>query len=106
VNNELRLNTFIDKQVYCLSGGQKRRLSISIAMLGESDLVVLDEPTAGLDPTSRRELWDLLKKTKYNRKILMSTHYMDEAEYLGDRIAIIDQGQIQCCGSIKYLRHK
>jgi len=64
VNSELRLNTFIDKQVYCLSGGQKRRLSISIAMLGESDLVVLDEPTAGLDPTSRRELWDLLKKTK------------------------------------------
>jgi len=77
---ELRLHTFLDKQASNLSGGQQRRLAIAVALLGNCDFVVLDEPTAGLDPTSRRELWDLLKKTKYNRKILMSTHYMDEAE--------------------------
>jgi len=76
----LRLQSFINKQAENLSGGQKRRLAISISLIGDCEFVVLDEPTAGLDPTSRRELWDLLKKTKFNRKILMSTHYMDEAE--------------------------
>lgn len=62
------------KQADKLSGGQKRRLSIAISLIGNCEFVVLDEPTAGLDPTSRRELWDLLKKMKYNRKLLMSTH--------------------------------
>jgi len=61
---ELRLHTFIHKQACNLSGGQQRRLAIAVALLGKCDFVVLDEPTAGLDPTSRRELWDLLKKTK------------------------------------------
>mmetsp|Transcript_115750 Transcript_115750/g.248738 ORF Transcript_115750/g.248738 Transcript_115750/m.248738 type:complete len:180 (-) Transcript_115750:3232-3771(-) len=64
VNTQLRLHTFMDKQACNLSGGQKRRLSIAVALMGSSEFVVLDEPTAGLDPTSRRELWDLLKKTK------------------------------------------
>lgn len=74
VDKDLRLNTFMEKQAENLSGGQKRRLAISISLIGKCELVVLDEPTAGLDPTSKRELWDLLKKTKFGRKILMSTH--------------------------------
>jgi len=77
INNivqELRLFTFLDNQVCNLSGGQQRRVAVAIALLGKCDYVVLDEPTAGLDPTSRRELWDILKKIKFNRKVLMATH--------------------------------
>jgi len=68
--------------------------------------VILDEPTAGLDPTSRRKLWELLKKVKLGKSIIMSTHYMDEAEFLGDRIAIIHEGNVKCVGSSQFLRDK
>jgi len=70
----LNLTNFIDKLAINLSGGQKRRLSIALALLGDSDIVILDEPTAGLDPTSRRKLWELLKKVKLGKSIIMSTH--------------------------------
>uniref|UniRef100_A0A673C9K9 Zgc:172302 n=1 Tax=Sphaeramia orbicularis TaxID=375764 RepID=A0A673C9K9_9TELE len=93
------------EQTKNLSGGMKRKLSVAIAFVGGSKVVVLDEPTAGVDPYSRRGIWDLLLKyRKGNRTIILSTHYMDEAELLGDRIAIISQGRLCCCGSPLFLK--
>ncbi|KRZ97063.1 Retinal-specific ATP-binding cassette transporter [Trichinella sp. T8] len=87
-----------------LSGGMKRKLSIAIAFLGSSKTVILDEPTAGVDPYSRRSIWDLLLKCKKDRTIILSTHFFDEAELLGDRIAIICAGKLKCCGSPVFLK--
>ncbi len=78
-----------------LSGGQKQRLAVATALVGSPDLVFLDEPTTGLDPASRRELWEIIKSFKReNKTVLLTTHYMDEAEQLCDRVAIFDQGKI------------
>uniref|UniRef100_A0A669E0V5 ATP binding cassette subfamily A member 7 n=1 Tax=Oreochromis niloticus TaxID=8128 RepID=A0A669E0V5_ORENI len=88
---------------YVISGMQ-RKLSVAIAFVGGSKVVVLDEPTAGVDPYSRRGIWDLLLKYRKDRTIILSTHYMDEAELLGDRIAIISQGKLCCCGSPLFLK--
>jgi len=89
-----------------LSGGMKRKLSIGIALGGGSQLVVLDEPTAGVDAKSRREIWTLLSEQRKNRAILLSTHFMDEAELLSDRIAFIAAGELTAMGTaIKLKRH-
>jgi ATP-binding cassette subfamily A (ABC1) protein 3 len=72
-----------------LSGGQKRKLQLCIALLGDSKLVLLDEPTSGMDPTARRETWDIIKQVKQEKIIILTTHYMDEAEILADRVAIL-----------------
>lgn len=87
-----------------LSGGMKRKLSLGIAFLGGSRLVVLDEPTSGLDPYSRRMVWELLRAMKQGRVTVLSTHYMDEADILGDRIAILHEGSLRCCGSPHFLK--
>ncbi|KAK3577511.1 hypothetical protein CHS0354_026468 [Potamilus streckersoni] len=92
-------------QVDCLSGGMQRKLSVAIAFVGGSRTVILDEPTAGVDPYARRAIWDLLIKYKSGRTILLSTHHMDEADFLGDRIAIISNGQLKCCGSPLFLKN-
>eukprot|EP00094_Tigriopus_californicus_P002639 TCALIF_02551-PA protein Name:"Similar to Abca7 ATP-binding cassette sub-family A member 7 (Rattus norvegicus)" AED:0.06 eAED:0.06 QI:3223/1/1/1/0.88/0.92/28/283/1389 len=89
-----------------LSGGMQRKLSIASAFVGGSKVVVLDEPTAGVDPYSRRAIWDLLIKYKENRTIILTTHFMDEADLLGDRIAIINNGKLICFGSSLFLRAK
>jgi len=89
-----------------LSGGQQRKVSVGIAMLGDSKVVLLDEPTSGMDPTARRRLWDLLKNNKDDKIIILTTHYMEEADILGDRIAIMANGDAQCCGSSMYLKKK
>ena len=81
-----------DQQAHTLSGGQKRKLSVAISMIGNSKIVILDEPTSGMDTTSRRRLWDMLKKNKRDKIIIMTTHYMDEADILGDRICIMSEG--------------
>ncbi|KAJ8408338.1 hypothetical protein AAFF_G00257520 [Aldrovandia affinis] len=92
------------EQTRNLSGGMQRKLSVAIAFVGGSKVVVLDEPTAGVDPYSRRGIWDLLLKYRKDRTIILSTHYMDEADLLGDRVAIISQGKLCCCGSPLFLK--
>lgn len=84
----------------------KRKLSVCVALCGNSKVVILDEPTAGMDPAARRALWDLLQLEKKNRTMLLSTHFMDEADLLGDRIAIMAGGTLQCCGSSFFLKKK
>ncbi|XP_034550567.1 uncharacterized protein abca12 [Notolabrus celidotus] len=94
------------KRVGTLSGGMKRKLSISIAFIGGSRLVVLDEPTTGVDPCSRRAIWDIVIQHKKQRTIIMSTHHLDEAEVLSDRITFLEKGGLKCCGSPFHLKDK
>ncbi|XP_071584028.1 phospholipid-transporting ATPase ABCA7 [Heliangelus exortis] len=89
-----------------LSAGMQRRLSVAIAFVGGSRVIILDEPTAGVDPYSRRRIWELLLKYRRGRTIILSTHYMDEAELLGNRTAIISQGRLCCCGTPLFLKAK
>nr|XP_012612232.2 ATP-binding cassette sub-family A member 12 [Microcebus murinus] len=92
------------KRVGTLSGGMKRKLSISIALIGGSRVVILDEPSTGVDPCSRRSIWDVICKNKTARTIILSTHHLDEAEVLSDRIAFLEHGGLRCCGSPFYLK--
>uniref|UniRef100_A0A4W5PCT7 ATP-binding cassette sub-family A member 2 n=1 Tax=Hucho hucho TaxID=62062 RepID=A0A4W5PCT7_9TELE len=101
---DLELNNKRHSLVQTLSGGMKRKLSVAIAFVGGSRAVILDEPTAGVDPYARRAIWDLILKYKQGRTILLSTHHMDEADLLGDRIAIISHGKLKCCGSPLFLK--
>ena len=75
-------------------------------MIGDSKIIMLDEPTSGMDTTARRRLWDMLKKRKQGKIIVLTTHYMDEADILGDRIAIMTEGQIECIGSSLFLKER
>ena len=87
-----------------LSGGQKQRLALACALVGNPELLFLDEPTTGLDPQSRRQLWDLIEVFKSDgRSILLTTHYMDEAERLCDRVAIVDHGRVIALGTPREL---
>lgn len=94
------------KQAGRLSGGNRRKLSVAIAICGNSRLVLLDEPTAGMDLSARRSLWDMLKNYRSNRIIILITHYMDEADVLGDRIGIMAKGKIRCLGSSLFLKNR
>ncbi|NXR15534.1 ABCA3 protein, partial [Semnornis frantzii] len=133
INHILRILNLEDKRrslTKALSGGMKRKLSIGIALIGGSKassrwgspsaflpgastgplsgepVVMLDEPTSGMDPASRRATWDLLQQQRSHRTILLTTHFMDEADLLGDRIAIMAKGELQCCGSSLFLKRK
>ncbi|XP_013113812.2 ATP-binding cassette sub-family A member 2 [Stomoxys calcitrans] len=88
-----------------LSGGMKRRLSLGIAIAGDTRIVVLDEPSSGLDIQSRRELWDVLLELRKTKAILITTHHMEEAEVLGDTISILSNGRLQLTGSPLELKH-
>jgi ABC-2 type transport system ATP-binding protein len=87
-----------------LSGGQKQRLALACALVGDPDFLFLDEPTTGLDPQARRQLWELIEEFKQSgRTILLTTHYMDEAERLCDRVAIMDHGKVIALGTPREL---
>lgn len=102
---DLRLVEYGDVVNMKLSGGLKRRVMVGIAMLASPGLIVLDEPTTGLDPQSRRDMWDLMRACKdQGTTILMTTHYMEEAEALCDRVGIISQGRMLALDTVTNLR--
>ena len=114
-SDEQEINIFINgidlnskKENLCknLSGGEKRKLCIAIALIGNSKLVLLDEPTSGMDVISKRKLWNFLKEFKNNKIIILTTHSLDEAEYLGDRIGIMSNGEFICSGTSSFLKSK
>jgi ABC-2 type transport system ATP-binding protein len=87
-----------------LSGGQRQRLAVACALVGDPELLFLDEPTTGLDPQSRRQLWEIVRALRERgRTIVLTTHYMDEAEKLCDRVAVVDQGRVIALGSPREL---
>ncbi|KAK7196098.1 ATP-binding cassette subfamily A, member 1 [Novymonas esmeraldas] len=94
----------IDAIPTLMSGGQKRKLSVAIAFVGRNRVVLLDEPTAGMDAAARRHTWSLLRAMTQHHTILLTTHFMDEADLLGDNIAIVTEGVMQCAGSTAFLR--
>ncbi|GAB4843869.1 Phospholipid-transporting ATPase abca1 [Ancistrocladus abbreviatus] len=104
--DEVGLADKVNTVVSALSGGMKRKLSLGIALIGDSKVIILDEPTSGMDPYSMRLTWQLIKKIKKGRIVLLTTHSMDEAEVLGDRIAIMANGSLKCCGSSLFLKHQ
>jgi ABC-2 type transport system ATP-binding protein len=100
VSLESKANTFVEN----LSGGQQQRLAVAIALVGDPELLFLDEPTTGLDPQSRRQLWDVIGELRSRgRTTVLTTHYMDEAEKLCDRVAVIDHGKIIALGAPREL---
>jgi len=103
---EVGLSAKSDTYSAALSGGMKRKLSVGMALIGDSKVVFLDEPTSGMDPYSRRSTWDLLKRAKVGRVIVLTTHFMDEADLLGDRIAILANGVLRACGSSLFLKNQ
>jgi ABC-2 type transport system ATP-binding protein len=104
VIERVQLDEKKDSRVGELSGGQKQRLALACALVGDPDFLFLDEPTTGLDPQARRQLWDLIEEFKKSgRTILLTTHYMDEAERLCNRVAIVDHGKEIALGSPREL---
>lgn len=96
----VQLDEKANARVGTLSGGQKQRLAIACALVGDPELLFLDEPTTGLDPQSRRQLWGLIEDFRSTgRTIVLTTHYMDEAERLCERVAIVDHGHVIAMGS-------
>ncbi|CAI9266700.1 unnamed protein product [Lactuca saligna] len=93
-----------DKQSGKYSGGMKRRLSVAISLIGDPKVVYMDEPSTGLDPASRNNLWNVVKRAKQNRAIILTTHSMEEAEHLCDRLGIFVDGSLQCVGNPKELK--
>ncbi|CAM9287239.1 unnamed protein product [Heterosigma akashiwo] len=103
---EVGLTEKRNKKAKSLSGGQKRKLSVGIAFIGDSKVVFLDEPTSGMDPYSRRFTWDVIRRNREGRVIVLTTHFMDEADLLGDRVAIMADGQLRCCGTSLFLKSR
>jgi len=100
----LLLGGSADKQVGKYSGGMKRRLSVAISLIGDAKVVYMDEPSTGLDPASRKSLWSAVKQAKKDRAIILTTHSMEEAEALCDRLCIMVDGRLQCIGRPQELR--
>src|SRR5208282_3577167 len=101
---QVQLEEKRNSRVGDLSGGQKQRLALACALVGDPDLLFLDEPTTGLDPQARRQLWELIEEFKLaGRTVLLTTHYMEEAERLCDRVAIMDHGKEIALGSPREL---
>ncbi|XP_029339879.1 ATP-binding cassette sub-family A member 9 isoform X2 [Mus caroli] len=106
VLRDLEMENIQDILAQNLSGGQKRKLTLGIAILGDPQVLLLDEPTAGLDPLSRHRIWNLLKERRPGRVIVFSTQFMDEADILADRKVFISNGRLRCAGSSLFLKKK
>ncbi|KAE8576215.1 hypothetical protein XENTR_v10004104 [Xenopus tropicalis] len=106
VLSDLQMNDIENTEAITLSGGQRRKLTFGIAILGDPQVLLLDEPTAGLDPCSRHHVWTILKENKADRVTLFSTQFMDEADILADRKAVISKGRLKCVGSSLFLKRK
>ena len=104
--NDFQLNEIKDIVIKDLSAGQKRQLSVAIALIGGSKVIFLDEPSSGMDITSRRNLWEILKRQLDQKIIILTTHYMEEASVLGNRIGIINEGRMKCIGTPLFLIEK
>ena len=100
----LKLETVLNKKAGKLSGGWQRRLSIAMALIGEPEILFLDEPTLGLDVIARSDLWDLITDLKSKITIILTTHYMEEAETLSDRIAIMKDGKLLICDTAENIK--
>lgn len=99
------LQQILKKRTGKLSGGWQRKLSIAMALIGEPKILFLDEPTLGLDVIGRSELWNTIRKLKGNTTIILTTHYMEEAEELSDRIGIMKAGRIICLGNMTEIKN-
>lgn len=106
IRDRLGLNEVMKKKAGKLSGGWQRRLSIAMALIGEPEILFLDEPTLGLDVLARSELWDIVKSLKGKVTVVLTTHYMEEAEELSDRIGIMRSGRLLALGTAKELKEK
>ena len=104
ITEKLQLNTVINKRAAKLSGGWQRRLSIAMALVGDPEILFLDEPTLGLDVLARSELWDVIRSLKGKVTVLLTTHYMEEAEALSDRIGIMKEGKLLALGTSNELK--
>lgn len=97
----------IDKKVSQLSGGNKRKLSTAIALLGDPSIIFLDEPTSGMDPATRRNLWNVVMKLRESGKsIVLTSHSMEECEALCTRLTVLVNGDAKCLGSVQHLKNK
>ena len=103
---EVTLTSVGNKRVSSFSGGMKRRLSVAISSIGDPEIIFLDEPTTGMDPLSRRHVWELIEKMKKNRIIILTTHSMEEADVLADKIAIMAHGKLRCIGNSLNLKNR
>ncbi|KAM3381069.1 ABC transporter A family member 2 [Capsicum galapagoense] len=103
---EVKLTDAARMRAGSYSGGMKRRLSVAIALIGEPKLVILDEPTTGMDPITRRHVWDIIEDAKKGRAIILTTHSMEEADILSDRIGIMAKGRLRCIGTSIRLKSK
>ncbi|TVL94183.1 ABC transporter ATP-binding protein [Streptomyces sp. SAJ15] len=103
---ELDLTGLLDRRCSALSGGQRRRLDIAMALIHRPEVLFLDEPTTGLDPGSRADLWDLIRRVRAERgtTVFLTTHYLDEADALADRLVVVDGGRIAAEGTAAALK--
>jgi ABC-type multidrug transport system ATPase subunit len=105
--SELELTRYVDFKVDNLSGGNKQRVLIARALMHNPEIVLLDEPTVGLDPDIRRKLWALIRSLKkMNVTVILTTHYLDESEQLSDRICILSKGKVKLLAKLSEMKHK
>lgn len=102
----VNLSSEKNARVQSFSGGMKRRMSLAIAAIGNPKVIFLDEPTTGLDPKVRQQIWELIEKLKKNKSIILTTHSMEEADILADRLSVMVKGKLKCVGTSLYLKQK
>jgi len=103
---DVRLSKVADQPVSTFSGGMRRRLSMALSTIGEPPVIILDEPTTGVDPANRNYIWRMIGKLKKDKLVILTTHSMEEADALGDKIAIMSTGHLKCAGTSLHLKNK